>query len=223
MRSITCTIVDDEPLARDILEQFVAASNALELKATFTNAVELREYLKNNRIDLLFLDINLPELSGIEFIKMQPNPPMVIFTTAYPEYAVEGFDLNAVDYLVKPISFARFQKAIAKVQGKDSSQESTFVMLKSDKKMYRVDKDSILYIEAVGDYVKVCTASKNLIVHDTIKNIHRLLGDKTFVRVHKSFVIAVKKISYIEGNMVKVGDAIIPISLSYKDGLLRTL
>ncbi len=223
MNKISCAILDDEPLARDILEQFAAANSKLNLIATFSNAVDLKEFLKKEKIDLLFLDINLPEISGIELLKMLPAPPMVIFTTAYPQYAVEGFELDAVDYLVKPISFARFQKAVAKVTNQKSSTEITFIMLKSDKKMYRIELDSILYLESVGDYVKICTQNKNLIVHDTIKNIHLMLGYSLFTRVHKSFVIAIKKISYIEGNMVKIGETLIPISQSYKENVLKML
>lgn len=223
MNPINCAIVDDEPLAREILEQYISAVNSLALCATFSNAVELRDYLKASKVDLLFLDINLPELSGIDFLKMQPNPPMVILTTAYPEYAVDGFELNAIDYLVKPISFERFKKAIDKAAIKVKDTTSSFIMLKSDKKSYRVELDWILYLESVGDYVKVCTQTKNLIVHDTIKNIHQQIGNQHFIRVHKSYVIAIKRINYIEGNMVKIGDTMIPISLSYKDNLLKSL
>ncbi len=228
-QKIRCVIIDDEPLAREILEQFVAECDSVELLASFASAVEAREYVRSKPVDLLLLDINLPELSGVDFIKTLPKAPLVVFTTAYPQYALDGFEVDAVDYLLKPIPFARFQKAMAKVEerlfgsGTPASNSMGFVMLKSNKKMYKVDLNSILYVEAVGDYVKVCTVQQNIIVHDTIKNIQELLGDAAFARVHKSYIIALDKISFIEGNMVKVGDMMVPVSLFYKELFLQKL
>lgn len=226
---VNCVIVEDEPLASEILEQFVDECKELSLLRSFSTAIEVREFLKEQKVDLLFLDINLPDLSGIDFIRSLANPPLVIFTTAYSQYAVEGFNVDAIDYLLKPISFERFRKAVDKVLQKLSVQRQApsvlkpFIMLKCDKKYYKVDVESVLYLEAVGDYVKVCTEREKLVVHDTIRSLHEELGTEQFVRVHKSYVVALNKIHYLEGNMLRVGDRMLTVSLSFKDELLRRL
>jgi len=180
---------------------------------------------------LLFLDINLPKLSGINFIKTLIRPPLIIFTTAYPEFAVEGFELNAVDYLLKPFSFERFLKAVNKALEKlnasttqnSDSDKITFIFLKADKKIHKVDLDSIHYIEAIGDYMKVVTDSGQLIINETMKKLKEELPGKSFIRVHKSFIISRNKIKFIEGNYVQVEDKSIPIGATYRNDVLANL
>jgi len=168
-------------------------------------------------------------LSGVRFVRTLSNPPLIIFTTAYPEYAIEGFEVDAVDYLVKPFSYERFLKAVNKAVEKinlsqlKSPSAYGFLLLKSDKKVYKVNYDEILYMQSLGDYIKVFTTEKCIVVHDTIRNMLEQLPERRFVRVHKSYIIAVDKIHYIEGNQVKVADEMIPVGLSFRDDLQRVL
>jgi DNA-binding LytR/AlgR family response regulator len=180
-------------------------------------------------VDLLFLDINMPRLSGMDFLKTLKNPPLVIITTAYAEFAIQGYELDVVDYLMKPFAFDRFYKAIQKAEellkGKTSrhqearepeKQEDTFIFIKSSKKTYKVNLQDILYIEALGDYVKIYTTEKMIISYQSLKNIETLLPSGRFPRVHKSFIIALSRIDLIEGNQVKIKDRLIPIGTNFK-------
>ena len=227
--TIRCAIIEDEPLAQNVLKNYIQDHPALELVAVCNNALDAQKILPEYNIDLLFLDINLPKLSGISFLKTLPHPLMVIFTTAYPEYAVEGFELDAIDYLLKPFSFERFlkaaNKALEKLNQKEAPEHSSpsFIFLKADKKVHRVDLEDILYIEAAGDYVKVVTENGQHIVNDTLKNLQDELPSTQFIRVHKSFIIAKNKIKFFEGNYVKVGGADIPIGNSYKEEIFDRL
>lgn len=229
-----CIIVDDEPLARDVLEQYVADCPLLESAGSCPSAFEAIELLKTGKTDLVFLDINMPKLSGISMIRSLDDPPEVIFTTAYPEYAVEGFELDAADYLVKPFSFERFMKAVNKVvrrkdmrrSGKPEPHEregAGHLMIKSDGKLYKVELDRINYLEAFGDYVRIHLEEGTLVTHDTMKSMERLLPPDDFMRVHRSFVVAVKKIRYIEGNRIRIGSADIPVAATFKEALLKAL
>ena len=226
---IKCVIIDDEPLSQDVLRKYISDCPSLELYEAFTNAVDANTFLQTQRIELLFLDINMPKISGLSFFKSLTNPPLVIFTTAYPEYAIEGFEVDAVDYLVKPFSFERFLKAVNKAVEKIKSiQPNTkniegSILLKSDKKVYKINFDSILYLQAIGDYVKVVTMEKNLIVHTTIKGLVEQLPIDDFIRIHKSFVISIKRLEYLEGNQVRIGKENLPVGLNYKEELLRRL
>jgi DNA-binding LytR/AlgR family response regulator len=219
-------VIEDEPLAQNILKKYIGDYPSLELVAVCSDALEAQTIFHGQTIHLLFLDINLPKLSGINFLKTLPNPPLVIFTTAYPEFAVEGFELNAVDYLVKPFSFERFLKAVNKVLVQlnftssakaGESKNSVSIFLKADKKIHKIDLDGILYIEAVGDYMKVVTGSGQLLVNETMKQMLEELPAKDFIRIHKSFIIAINKIKYIEGNYVFLADKNIPIGATYRD------
>lgn len=214
---IKCLIVDDEPLARDVLESYVTEAPELQLVASCKDALEAAELMKKEKIDLLFLDINMPKLSGINFYKTLVHKPKVIFTTAYPDYAVEGFELDAVDYLLKPFSFERFKKSIAKVTP-DSLQDSSFIMLKADKKTHKIDYKTISHFESIGDYVKVFLANgKVLIVSDTLKKLELELPGSDFLRVHKSFIISISKLEFIEGNQMQLDGVKIPIGQSYRE------
>jgi DNA-binding LytR/AlgR family response regulator len=225
-----CLVIEDEPLAQQVLKKYIADHPMLQLAGVCNDALEAQHLLASERIDLLFLDINLPKISGINFLRSMPDPPAVIFTTAYPEFAVEGFDLNAIDYLMKPFSFERFLKAVHKAieKFKTSSpaapaETGRFIFLKADKKVFRVNTADILYCEAVDDYVKVITSDEQYLVHNTLKKLIEELPAGLFLRVHKSYIIARDKIRFFEGNYVKVGTANIPIGASYREDVFLRL
>lgn len=231
MSRYKCIVIEDEPLAQNILKKYIADHPSLELVAVCADALEAQSILTQQNIQLLFLDVNLPKLSGINFIKTLIHPPLAIFTTAYPEFAVEGFELNAVDYLLKPFSFERFLKAVNKAFEKLSvpapqnsiDSELSFIFLKADKKIHRVELETIHYIEAIGDYMKVVTDSGQLIVNETMKKMQEELPASLFIRVHKSFIISRSKIRFIEGNYVQVADKSIPIGATYRNELLVSI
>jgi len=224
---IHCAIIEDEPLAQNILKKYIEDHPALELTAICNNAEEAQKVLFRQNVDLLFLDINLPKLSGISFLKTLPHPPLVIFTTAYPEYAVEGFELDAIDYLLKPFSFERFlkaaNKAVQQLNKKEIAEQPSSIFLKADKKVHKINLDDILYIEAAGDYIKVITDNAQHIVNDTLKSLQDQLPPVQFIRVHKSYIISRTKIKFFEGNYVKVGHADIPIGNSYREEISTRL
>ncbi|TMI65450.1 MAG: response regulator transcription factor [Bacteroidetes bacterium] len=227
MSRYKCLIIEDEPLAQNILKKYISDHPSLELVAVCADALEAQPILSQQNIQLLFLDINLPKLSGINFIKTLIHPPHIIFTTAYPEFAVEGFELNAVDYLLKPFSFERFLKAVNKAIEKINSSVTpsqriepsppSFAFLKADKKLHKINLDSILYIEAVGDYMKVMTESETLLVNETMKKMLENLPANKFIRVHKGFIVAINRIKYIEGNFIRIAEKDIPIGATYSD------
>jgi len=227
--AIPCAIIEDEPLAQNILKKYIEDHPALKLTAVCNNAEEAQKVLLRQDVELLFLDINLPKLSGISFLKTLPHQPLVIFTTAYPEYAVEGFDLDAIDYLLKPFSFERFlkaaNKAVQQLNKKEIAEQVTpsFIFLKADKKVHKVNLDDILYIEAAGDYIKIMTEGGQYVVNDTLKSLQEELPPVQFIRVHKSYIISRSKIKFFEGNYVKVGNADIPIGNSYKEEISNRL
>ncbi|MFO7844659.1 MAG: response regulator transcription factor [Bacteroidales bacterium] len=222
-----CIVVDDEPASREILEKYISDCTSLNLISSCTNALEANEIINQEQIQLIFLDINMPKLSGIKFYKSLSNPPFVIFTTAYPEYAVEGFEVDAVDYLLKPFSFERFLKSINKVLNifnqKDKYNHNPFIVLKSDKKLFRVNINDINYLEALGDYVKVDFLFQTIMVHDTFQNLLSQLNESNLVRVHKSFAISLNKFDHIEGNMIIIKDKSIPIGQKYRADLLKII
>jgi DNA-binding LytR/AlgR family response regulator len=226
---LKCLVVDDEPLSQDVLKRYINDSPMLELVKVCSDAYEATDFLQNNHIQLIFLDINMQKLSGIHFIKSLSHPPLVIFTTAYPEYAIEGFEVDAADYLLKPFSYERFLKAINKAIVKinftntNTFADDEFILLKSDKKVFKINFKEIYYLQSLGDYIKVHTNEKPLIVHNTFKNLLEQLPTKDFLRIHKSFVIALSKIQYLEGNQVKIANELIPVGLNYKEDLLKRL
>ena len=236
-------IVDDEPLALDVMETYVSRMPNLELLARCNNAFEANEALKNNDIDLMFLDIQMPQLTGIDFLKTLKTPPMVIFTTAYQQYAVEGFELNAIDYLLKPISMDRFMKAVNKAseqydlhhqEAKNgvniegvAEPKPDYIFVKADKKLQRVKFSDILYIEGLKDYVIIRTETGRIISLQTMKSLEDKLPVAQFVRVHRSFIVGIDKIHANVGNMVEViekGAAKhLPIGKNYRDELLEMI
>lgn len=222
-----CLIVDDEPLSQEVIEGYVSDTPQLELVAKCNNALEAAEVLRSQPIDLIFLDINMPKLSGISLVKSLAKPPAVVFVTAYPEFAVEGFEVEAVDYLLKPCSFERFLKAVSKVesylQASGRKQETGFFVVKADKKLHKIALDDILYFKSIGDYVKVFTKDKVLITNETLRNIEQAVPSAKFIRLHKSYIVSLAAIQYLEGNQVKAGDELLPVGLTYREKLLEKL
>uniref|UniRef100_UPI0032180A64 LytR/AlgR family response regulator transcription factor n=1 Tax=uncultured Draconibacterium sp. TaxID=1573823 RepID=UPI0032180A64 len=223
---LNCIIIDDEPLSQDVLEDFVNVCPELNLVAICNDALEAGEVLKDKQVDLLFLDINMPRLSGIGFVKSLKEPPLVILVTAYPEYAIEGYEIEALDYLLKPVSFERFRTAVNRALERLEPKENgdiLHIMVRANKKSYRLNLDEIIYLEAQGDYVRFVTEDKTLMVHGTMKEFLEQLPENKFGRIHKSYVIALGKVVYLEGNLVKMGEYKLPVSLSYKDELIEKL
>lgn len=225
--SLKCLIIEDELPAQRVLKNYISDVPSLELIGTYTSAVEALEKIRENDIDLLFLDINLPKLSGLNFLRSLSNPPQVIITTAYPDYAPEGFELSVVDYLLKPFSFERFLQAVSKVESSDPSESEvnkdrsqTFTFIKVDKTLQKVDFEDILFIESDRDYVKIVMKNNSFMHLQTLKHWEELLPDDTFVRVHKSFIINIQKAEKIVGNRIEVGDEIIPIGRHYKQDFM---
>ena len=230
--AVRCLIIEDEPLAQKVLKKYIEDLPSLELVAVCNDALEAQGIVLSKNIQLIFLDINLPKLSGINFLKTLPQPPPVIFTTAYPEFAVEGFELDAIDYLLKPFSFERFLKAVNKASAKtgqvinavgEEKNADDFIFLKADKKVYKIDLGDILYAEATGDYVKVVTKDGQHIANVTLKKLLEELPANAFIRVHKSYIISAGKIKFFEGNYVKVGNTDIPIGAAYREEIFARL
>ncbi|MCX6246378.1 MAG: LytTR family DNA-binding domain-containing protein [Bacteroidetes bacterium] len=236
---IKCLIIDDEPLAQRVLELYVLDVPSLELVRKCNNALEAIEILKEQKIDLIFLDINMPKLTGLEFLRSLKNPPQVIITTAYAEFAIQGYELDVADYLMKPFGFERFLKAVQKVldvikpresfipvKAAGDTQEDQYIFVKSSKKTYRISLNDILYIEALGDYVKIYTTDRMVISYHSMKSLENLLSPKQFPRIHKSYIVSLSKIELIEGNQVKLKDRYIPIGTNFKtefEKLIRTI
>jgi two-component system, LytTR family, response regulator len=228
---IKCVAVDDEPLALDIIKDYAGKIPFLELTGAFDNALESIDFIKKNKIDLLFLDIQMDDLTGIQLLKVLNPKPNVIFTTAYDSYALQGFELDAVDYLLKPISFERFLKAVNKVYEKlnvDSKSEvkhvehteytpgDDYFFVKTEFRLEKVCFSDILYIEGMGDYLKIVMPNKRLMTLQNFKKMEEMLPHNRFYRVHKSYIVALEKIENIERNRIKIGDMLIPISDTYK-------
>jgi len=222
-----CLIVDDEPIARKILVEYLAELRELELVGQLKSAIEVGDFLENNAVDILFLDINMPRLSGVQLLKNLKNPPLVIFTTAYSEYAVEAFALEAFDYLVKPIAFDRFLKAVnnakkrLKEKNMGNSQPRLFT-IKENKRIYKVDFEEIFLLQAYGDYVRIYTKEKKYLTKSKLNLIKSALPDN-FLQVHRSYIINLNHLKYMEGNMIQVGTESVPVSLSFRTELMKRL
>jgi two-component system, LytTR family, response regulator len=225
--NIKCIIVDDEPLARSVIKKFLLKIPSLRLIKECANAIEAASVLHENKIDLMFLDIKMPELSGLDFLKTLQNPPRVILTTAFPEYALEGYEYSVVDYLLKPIAFGRFLKAVNKAieqigEKKDNQTDGDnldnkkCIFLHADKAEHKINLADILYIEGYGNFVKIYSIGKMLLVPGTMTAIQDMLPSNKFIRVHKSFIVPFEKIDKLEGNTLKIKDKRIPVGKYYK-------
>ena len=232
--NMKCIIVDDEPLAIEILENYVGKIEGLKLEGTFRNAVSAFTFLQQNKVDLIFLDIQMPKLSGIDFLRSLKHPPKVIFTTAFRDYAIEGFELEVADYLLKPIPFERFLKAVAKVMHQphtepfasapvNSKTEEDYVYFKVDKKMVKTKMSEILYIESIKDYVKVRTIDKEIITQQKISYLEESLPKQHFLRIHRSFIVNCDRIDAYSATDIEIGKFHIPIGRNYKNDVIRLL
>ena len=231
-----CLAVDDEPLALEIVKAFCAKVPFIESLATCTSGVEAISILQGGQVDLLFLDINMPHISGLELASLLSNPPMLIFTTAYQNHALEGFDLSAMDYLVKPFSFDRFMKAVSRAyelyrlrhdnrpQKRGASEqaacEDDYMMIKVDYANVKVMFADILFIEGLKDYIKIYTPRRNYVTKSTMKNVEERLPCDTFMRVHKSYIVNIGRIEAFENNHLKIGDHRVPLGGGYRDDFM---
>jgi DNA-binding LytR/AlgR family response regulator len=231
---INCIIIDDEPLARKGLKEYIGDTDFLQLLGEFENPLKATEVIGSGQVQLIFLDIQMPKITGLEFFRSLHHAPPVIFTTAYPQYALDGFDLNALDYLVKPVSFDRFLKAAMKAReyyelrqknlastGEQVSSDHFYI--KTDGKLVKILFDEVLFVEALQNYISIQTTDKKYITYLTFKTIEDYLPPDKFIKTHKSYIIAESKIDSIEGNEIKIGNWKIPISRNFKEEVMSKL
>ena len=223
-------IIDDEPLAHEIIEEFCSMLPHLQLEKNCYNAIEAMSFLNENTVDFMFLDINMPKLKGLDFLKVISKPPKTIITTAYKEHAIEGFELNVVDYILKPFSFDRLVKAVNKVSVADNTKTNikevsslditnTRFFIKGDKKHHQINANNLLFIEAYGNYTKLFFKDDMIVSHEKISSLENLLPKNNFIRTHKSFLVAIDKIKLIEGNRIHIENHKIPIGQTYKSAV----
>ncbi|SEM29414.1 two component transcriptional regulator, LytTR family [bacterium A37T11] len=234
---VRCLVVDDEPLALDIVADYIQKVPGLVLAGTTTSALEALTKVQGGEADLVFLDVQMPELTGIQFLKIINGKCPVILTTAYPQYALDGYDLNVVDYLLKPIAFDRFYKSVQKVlqswpssapiqhpvlqHAQPEHKPTDFIFVKTEHKIQRVDLDNILYIEGLKDYISIFTVTERVITLQNMKRMEDTLPENRFVRVHKSYIVAMDKIASIERGRIFISDKVIPIGDTYRDDFFR--
>lgn len=237
IKKIACLIVDDEPPAQSILKKYILEVPSLELAGTCNNAVEAISFLQRKPVDLLFLDIQMPGLLGTNFIRTLHNPPKVIFTTAYRKFAIEGFELNAVDYLLKPISFDRFITGVNKIlqlnlrsgtgdhasPEPDQDSNQSFFYLRSNRKMVKIFFDDILFIESLKDYLKIVTTQKTIITRHSISSMEEMLPKNSFLRIHRSYIVAQNKIDSFNGETIEIAKNELPIGRLFKHDVTMQL
>lgn len=233
-KRIKCLVVDDEPVAREILESHLAKLESFELVDSCKSAIQAFQVISSQPVDLIFLDINMPEMSGLSLARSINSNVKVIFTTAYREYAVDGFDLQAVDYLLKPISFERFLKGVQKYMHENApvrsidaivpeTEDSEFFFVRSERKMVRIKFSDIRFIESIADYIKIHLQEKNVVTRETISNIESKLPQNDFLRIHRSYIVGVKSIESFTTEYIEMGKRQLPISRSYREQVLRKL
>jgi DNA-binding LytR/AlgR family response regulator len=229
--NIKCVVIDDEPLARKGLIEYISDIDFLQLAGEFDNPLKAAGLISSGDVQLLLLDIQMPKITGIDFFKSLQAPPPVIFTTAFPQYALDGFEVNALDYLVKPVSADRFLKAAMKAKEYYEMREKNakeaapadYFFIKADNKLVRLSFDDVLYVEALQNYVTVHTRDKKYMTYLTFKSVEEYLPDDKFIKVHKSYIVAASKIDSIEGNDIRIGQQHIPISRNQKDEVMEKL
>ncbi len=230
-QNLRCVVVDDEPLAIEVIESYLDQFDHLELVERFQNPIKAFEFVRNNQVDVLFMDIQMPKLTGLDILRSLPHRPQVIITTAYRDYALEGFELEVVDYLLKPISLDRFVKAISKVKREgavpapvtlEKSTEET-MFFKVDKKMVRVELSDILFIESQRDYLKIVLPDKEVVTRMPITEAEEVFPEDRFLRVHRSFIISKQKISSFSQSEIELGDKSVPIGRNYRSEVTRAL
>src|SRR5688500_10510074 len=230
MKKLSCIIVDDEPVARKILHEFTEQMPFLELLEKFENAVKAEKFLESNKVDLIFLDIEMPKVSGLEMLKRINIESMVILTTAFPQYALDGYELDIIDYLLKPFALNRFLKAVQKAKDfyemktqSGNTPRPSYIFIKSEKRIEKVELSDILYAEVLGNYMTICTERKKTIAYLTMKSLESQLSPADFIKIHQSFLVNRSKIESVEGNELKVGTKSLPISRNYRDSVTNLI
>lgn len=232
---IKCLIVDDEPMARDVIRRYIEQIPTLSIAGEFGNAIDAMLFLQVNPVDMIFLDIRMPQLTGTDFVRSLPNSPKIIFTTAHKEYAHEGYELDVVDYLLKPIRFDRFLKAVNKVYPKKHSESeeesvvgsremkfaSPFIYVKVDRRMVKIMLDDIIYIESIKDYIKVFTTNSTIITRQTMSSLEAMLASNKFFRIHRSYIVSLEKIKSFSAENVTIGKTELPIGRLYRNSFLQ--
>lgn len=233
MRTINTVIIDDEPQARKMMENFVSQLSGWKIQRVCSNAIEAFEVLQSLPVDVIFLDIKMPIVTGIDFLKSLKHPPLVIFTTAYSKYAMDGYELNVVDYLLKPISMHRLLQAAEKVAERLAGQtgtvenskpaEAAFMFVKHENKLVKINYADILYIEGVQNFVRIHTSGKPYLITHTMKGMEELLPASAFARVHKSYIVAMQAVTAVYGNTIEIGVIQLPIGSNYKDEFMERI
>jgi two-component system LytT family response regulator len=226
---IKCIIVEDETLAQQVIQSHLQKIDHFELVGICNNALEAKDILSTKEVDLIFLDIQLPGMTGLNFLRSLTDPPLVVLTTAYAEYALESYEFNVIDYLLKPISFERFSKTVNKIVDgrlfthitKEKEIAADHIFIRSNNKFFKVNFSEIFFIESMKDYLKIHTKEYKLVTHQTMNEIEKILPAKQFIRVHKSYIIAVGYIKSIYGNSIEMGTATIPIGINYKEKVMN--
>ena len=232
--TIRCLVIDDEPPAREIIRRYIEQVPTLRFIGECANAIQAFTFLQQQPVDLLFLDIRMPQLKGTDFLKTLKHPPKVIFTTAYSEYALEGYELDAIDYLMKPVPFDRFLKAVNKayqfaLPKKDNFPETaekksaSFIYFRADRKMIKVMLQDISYIESMKDYVKVYTSNGTIVTKQSISSVEAMLPEKSFIRIHRSYIVSLDKIKTFTSELIEVDKTEVPIGKLYRNGVMKIL
>lgn len=225
---LRCIVVDDEPLAQQVIVTYIGRLSHMELVATCDNAMEAMQALQKDKIDVMFLDIQMPVITGVEFLRSLQHPPRVIFTTAYPDFALDGYDLNITDYLLKPISFERFMKAVNKVSEAVNNEEHNtpipdHFFVKEDGKLVRVNFADIDHIECMKDYAKIFTKQRMIVTHHSMKKFEEVLPDQQFMRIHRSYIVSLSSINAIFGNVIETAKGRLPVGANYREMLMEKI
>ncbi len=228
MKKLSCMIVDDEPVARKILHEFVEQVPFLDLQGKFENATKAEAFLMHQEVDLIFLDIELPKVSGLQFLQSLQVQSLVILTTAFPQYALEGYELDIIDYLLKPFALSRFLKAVQKARDYylmkhmlTAASQPSYIFIKSDKRIEKIELTDILYAESIGNYVCIHTEGKKIMAYLTMKSLEAQLPQQDFIKIHQSYLVNGSRIEAIEGNEIRLGSTALPISRHYRETVMK--
>ncbi len=228
MKKLSCIIVDDEPVARKILHEFVEQVPFMDLQGKFENAMKAEVFLRNNATDIIFLDIEMPKVSGLQFLQKMHIESMVILTTAFPQYALEGYELDIIDYLLKPFALSRFLKAVQKAKDYYQMKNRTtgallpsYIFIKSEKRIEKIEMNDILYAESIGNYVGIYTENKKIIAYLTMKSLESQLPSDEFIKIHQSYLVNCTKIEAIDGNEIKIANKSLPMSRNYREMVMK--
>src|ERR1700744_101990 len=228
MKKLSCIIVDDEPVARKILHEFVEQVPFLDLHGKFENAMKTEEFLKHNTTDIIFLDIEMPKVSGLQLLQKLNIESMVILTTAFPRYALEGYELDIIDYLLKPFAFNRFLKAVQKAKDyyqmksvANVTSQPSYIFIRSEKRIEKIELNNILYAESLGNYVSIYTENKKMVAYLTMKSLESQLPLNEFIKIHQSYLVNSSKIDAIEGTEIKIGSRSLPMSRNYREMVMK--